>query len=303
MPRRKSLWRRQSNESILSATKVNAPDFPMTPCFYINLDRVPERRAFMEEQAERAGLGSDLHRLPATDGAMGCVIAEYKPHSWGPRWELTPSEVAVFDSHRRAWRAGLDRDAGPFVVCEDDLRLSSMFGKGLASALAVAKDGDVIKLDGVFHPRRYGPPVPTGPASAVRSILQTAPSAACYLVTPGAAAKMLKASDTFCDHLDDFVFDPSATWQIWQLDPAIAVQSTFSAAHTEDGVAGISERTQSEAAKARGPALYRGLKEMRRSLQRIYRVTIGDRTLLATGGFIGAVPLAADLGAYRSAAE
>ena len=271
----------------------------MTKILYINLDRVPERRVFMEEQAARAGVLDHLERLSATDGRSDAVIEGYAPHSWGPRWELTRSETAVFDSHRRAWRAGLET-AAPFVVMEDDALLSSRFREALDAVAAAAPADAIVKLDGVRKTGAYGPAREIGGGFALRAHLRITLSAASYFVMPEAARRLLAASESFCDHLDDFILNPVAAWEVLQLEPAVAVQGVLAAAET--GAAADSERTYHAATnhpKARGPFLYRLAKEFRRSGRRIARAGWGDRVLITRGGHVGAVPLAEDLPPYR----
>lgn len=274
----------------------------MTRLVCINLDRVPARWAFMSDEAARAGVADDLERLSATDGAAPGEIAGYEPHRWSPRWELTRSETAVFDSHRRAWARGLETGA-PFVVFEDDVHLSLRFRAGLSAAGSALRPGGVIKLDGVYQTGRYGPPEPLPDGFALRPLRQITHSAGCYLVSPEAARDMLNAARRFCDHLDDFVLNPAAPWAPRQLEPAIALQSVLAADRETPEVVSESERLSGSATrhgKARGPLAYRAAKEMRRTGRRLWRRTLGDRLLSATGGHIGAVPLAEDLGPYRA---
>ena len=271
----------------------------MTKILYINLDRVPERRVFMEEQAARAGVLDHLERLSATDGRSDAVIEGYTPHSWGPRWELTRSETAVFDSHRRAWRAGLET-AAPFVVMEDDVLFSSRFMEALKAARAAAPVGAIVKLDGVRKPGAYGPAREIGGGFSLRAHLRITHSAGAYLVMPEAARRLLATSESFCDHLDDFILNPAAAWEVFQLEPAVAAQGVLVEAET--GAAADSERTHhapTNHPKARGPFAYRLVKELRRSGRRIVRAAWGERALVARGGHVGAVPLSADLPPYR----
>ena len=44
----------------------------------------------------------------------------YSPKSWKAYWELTPTEVAVFESHRLLWEKCVKTNV-PFLICEDDI--------------------------------------------------------------------------------------------------------------------------------------------------------------------------------------
>lgn len=66
-----------------------------TPIFLINLDRSPDRLAFMQEQAERLGL--KLERISAVAGTRGL-----------PKW-LAPRFVSETGPGRRLQAAGTQR--------------------------------------------------------------------------------------------------------------------------------------------------------------------------------------------------
>lgn len=86
----------------------------------INLDRSPDRLAFMGGQLERLGLS--FTRLPATDGAaMSDEEFAQLGHSWFR--PLSRTEVACLVSHSRAWRKAVDEQK-TLLVLEDDVWLS-----------------------------------------------------------------------------------------------------------------------------------------------------------------------------------
>lgn len=274
----------------------------VTPIYYINLDRVPERRAFMEGQFAAQGLAAQ--RISAVDAFDNPQPPEYAPASWLDRWSLTTSEVACFESHRLAWRTIRDGAAPCGVVMEDDAILSAGFGAALEGLPEAALAADVIKLDGANQKRRLGgfrdvAGVP------LRPIEQTIGSAAAYLISRAAAAKLEARAARYCDHLDDYIFTPRADWAPMQLDPAVAVQGMF--VHEDpsarDQSVDKSERTSDtriNAGASRGPLRYRLSKEVKRSLRKLRWAMGGDTSRLASGGLIGFPPLADDLGRYRS---
>jgi GR25 family glycosyltransferase involved in LPS biosynthesis len=82
---------------------------------YINLDRSPSRRAAMEDQISRYGLGYYYRRFAAADGNVLKI-----PTS------LTESEAGCFTSHYLVARAHLDSSMPmPLHVVEDDCQFSS----------------------------------------------------------------------------------------------------------------------------------------------------------------------------------
>jgi len=275
--------------------------------YYINLDRVPDRAAFIEDQFRQIGLSSQLHRVSATDALTMSPQPSYCPHRWGPRWELSQSEVACFTSHRRTWEMVIKADLEHAVILEDDVLLSQEMEAAVQDiVLRGPKDFDVIKLDGVPQIGRYGEALPIGEARHVSEILQGMASAGCYLVSRRGAEWLLVNSISFCDHLDDFVFDPASGRKIMQLQSAVALQAMWSeqtGIEAMDYTVATSERTQDPLINrqiAKGPILYRLKKDLKRTGRKLARTLYQDRSLIASGGVIGAPQLAQDLGRYRS---
>ena len=114
--------------------------------YFINLDRAPERAAFVIKQCNKAGI-EGMVRVSATDAQKSDmkVTAYYRPERWGHYWQLTDTEIAVFLSHRAIWEriAVLDK---PAAVLEDDVILSYQLGQYL-EVLEGLRDFDLIKLD------------------------------------------------------------------------------------------------------------------------------------------------------------
>lgn len=270
--------------------------------FVINLDRVPERWTFVRDQFHMAGLTEGIERISATDAQAADFLAPgYAPHSWRDRWELTPGEQAIFESHRKLWHSIARDHPDGGVICEDDILVSRDF----ASVLRVLPEmrSGLVKLDGVNAARRYGPVRPEA-GLAVRAILETAPSAACYYVSQGAAGALLEASRTYCETLDDFLFSPQTVVPPVQVWPAVAVQGMFCDPESDTVPQLIAQSERSPQGNTRsahkGPASYRLLKEARRMHQRLTRRFGADKRLSARGGLTGWPPLAEDLPSYRA---
>lgn len=271
--------------------------------FYINLDRAPERRAHMNAELLRAGLGDDAVRHPATDARTMAPSRRYRPRSWGPYWTLLDWEVAVFEAHRAVWSRIADEGLRAAAILEDDVVLSTGLAQALGDLSAHAGAYDVAKLDGAPGPVRLGPVTRLG-GTAVRPVEQVLVSAAAYTISGAGARRALEASARFCDHIDDFLTRPRVGWRAVQLDPALAVQGMFlppERAARVPGTVALSERERANPVRAgyqRGPAPYRMWKEARRARRRLVRAAWSDRRLVAAGGRIGPIPLADDLGGY-----
>ena len=98
----------------------------MLEVYYINLDRSPERRAFMERQFDTIGVAAK--RLKAVDGRDLDPLGH--PHS-----SLSAPERGCLLSHRLAWTSLLESDATFAAVFEDDVRLSRDAGLFLTCLL------------------------------------------------------------------------------------------------------------------------------------------------------------------------
>ena len=272
--------------------------------YFINLDRAIERAAFLVEECNKAGI-ENVIRVSATDAQKSDmkIIANYRPESWGPYWQLTDTEIAVFESHRAIWESIAVLNT-PAVILEDDVILSRQLGHSL-SLLECSRDFEFIKLDAAPGPARLGfPHLING--IGLRPILQVLPSAAAYLLSPKGARNLLDRSTRYCDHVDDFLTRPNRGFRAFQLCPAMAIQGMFCEVHNELNVPPViakSERFASDQKTApldRGPAIYRAFKELRRALRRTAHKLGGDALNYARGGLNEPIPLAPDLPPYRS---
>ena len=271
--------------------------------YFINLDRVPERAEFMRAQFARAGIEqANRHSALDAHAVAGTISDRYTPHRWGPYWEMTPTEVAVMESHRAIWRR-VAETRRVSAIFEDDVLLAQSAGRIISDLSGDSAEYDLIKLDALAGTVRLGPKK-TVHGYELRPITHVLPSAAAYLITPEAAENLLLRSQTYCDHLDDFITRPSPGFRAYQISPAIAVQGMFA---DLSGLSGIdvlvqgSERTGSEAQKSkpgRGPVPYRLAKELRRAGRRLGRRLWQDRALANAGGYIGEVALSDDLPRY-----
>lgn len=272
----------------------------MTVTYYINLDRVPARRAYIEAHFSSRGL-SDVVRFSATDAKdpMALKDARFRP-GLGDRWDMPRSAIACFESHRRVWQAIADRGAAAAAVFEDDVLLSKAAAGVIDRLIASPGDYDVVKIDYSPKTLRFGPERDLN-GVAVRALLQTDLSAAGYVLSASGCRKLLDWSINYGDHLDDFIFTPRPDWRVFQAFPAVATQLMFKEqmpGHDPGKIVSKSERTSDPAINEKpnkGPVWFRLKKELIRAARKIYRRFFGDASLLWRGGYIGLIPLASDL--------
>ncbi|WP_170788594.1 glycosyltransferase family 25 protein [Ruegeria lacuscaerulensis] len=271
---------------------------PETGVFYINLDRVPARRDFMESQFDHAGL-SGATRFSAVDGQQPGALNQngYLPGS-GSRWGLKQSEIACFESHRAVWQAAVDQNLTAVAIFEDDVEMSTDAGRVIVDVLNHSTAYDFVKLD--YSPRslRFGAERDLGQVK-VRPMLEMAPSAAAYVVSQAACRKLLAWSTAYSDHLDDFVSLPRADWRMYQCFPAVGVQMIWSKQQAEivDEVK-VSERSQDQKTNSgldKGPTWFRLRRELLAAGRKLrWRMGVQTR-LLKQGGYVGFIPCADDL--------
>lgn len=114
--------------------------------FLINLDSSPDRLAFMEQQANQAGV--TLERFSAVRG-LEVRNGEVENSTFAPH--LSNGEVGCYASHLHIHRMILDRGLPYALVLEDDVLLDSDFAAVADAAVTVAPAGwDYIHLSSVI---------------------------------------------------------------------------------------------------------------------------------------------------------
>ncbi|WP_170425426.1 glycosyltransferase family 25 protein [Ruegeria arenilitoris] len=269
-----------------------------TGACYINLDRVPARRAFMEAQFAHCGLTSAT-RFSAIDAQNpDALIGNGYVPGTGSRWGLKTSEIACFESHRSVWKAAVDQNLQAVAVFEDDVEMSAQAGAAISGLLADAGAYDMVKLDYSPRPLRFGAETNIAGVPA-RPMLEMAPSAAAYVLSIDGCRKLLTWSERYSDHLDDFISIPRPDWQMYQCFPAFGVQMIWSKKqdHTVEEVK-VSERSQDRKINSgldKGPAWFRIRRELLAAQRKLYWRMGGQTRLLQSGGFVGFIPCAEDL--------
>lgn len=105
--------------------------------FVINLDKNPERLAFMQEQFRR--LGMDVERFPAVYGKALTKEELRRHHSRVRSYialqrKMEPPKVAVALSHSGVYQTIIDRNLPYALVLEDDVVMAPGFPEALARA-------------------------------------------------------------------------------------------------------------------------------------------------------------------------
>jgi glycosyl transferase family 25 len=196
----------------------------MMQTFLINLDRVPERLALMEERF--AAHGATFERVPAVDARL-LSDADIARHVdgigyWG---RLSRSEVACFLSHRLCWQRIADRDLPYALVLEDDVRLGEDVGELLAQIHWIPEDADLVKLETSLKPVWLDRSVAARVASrSVTRLYSSHDCTAAYVVSLATARRLLRETERFRDEVDELLFTErsalSRSLTIYQMDPA-----------------------------------------------------------------------------------
>lgn len=238
----------------------------------ISLTDAIERRAHISDQFARRRI--EFRFFDAVDGrSLDIGKTPYRAHS-GTRWLLTPSEVAVFESHRALWKMCVDRKWDHIVIFEDDILLCSDFLEAYQSLLSEIGPFDVVKLD--WHPGRaqilHGRKLSSG--HEIGRSTRTMSSAGCYMLSLRGARKLTAMAETYCDHADDFIFMPRVNWSPQQLYIPVAIQGCYVPAEDGDSrmssIVSSGQRDQGMAeAPFSGPWHFRTMREAGKAIRKI----------------------------------
>ena len=178
----------------------NMKVFDKSAIVFINLDRVPERRKFMENEFKIAGISNAI-RFSAIDGKKEGVLnqARFSPGA-GDRWNLPKSAIACFESHRAVWQIGVNQNLDAIVVFEDDVLLSSDISKIISGFVETSNQFDIIKLDIGGLKTKYAE-LSEIAGIPVRKILTRINSAGGYILSNSGAKKLLHRSKKYGDTL------------------------------------------------------------------------------------------------------
>jgi GR25 family glycosyltransferase involved in LPS biosynthesis len=209
--------------------------------FVIHLGRATQRRPQVEKLLTELHLPAGI--VDAVDGnalSREEIAAVYRRKLHRPRYpfDLRPTEIGCFLSHRKAWQAILDRELDAGLIVEDDVAVDgALYPRLLAFALANLGDKDVVR----FPYRGY---TDKGSVVAREGDLTLAEPRTIglgmqmQLVSAGAAAALLDATEIFDRPVDTtiqmpgvkgmrvLVARPTAIRQIGHLLGGTVVQKT-----------------------------------------------------------------------------
>lgn len=195
--------------------------------YCINLDRRPDRLAYMTEQFQRHSI--PFERISAVDGQDPLIAAEVEGlplMAEGVR--MSAGAYGCFKSHREAWLRLLDSGDSHAMVFEDDLLLA----EGLAEYLDtdwIPKDAQVVKMEtwGCRVHVDRGSKLRAGRRHLVR-LRSTHQGTGCYVISAKAAEYLLKETENSGHFIDRVLFaeesTPFKSMHVYQMTPAPVIQ-------------------------------------------------------------------------------
>lgn len=118
--------------------------------FIINLDRAPDRWAFVERSF--AGTGIEVCRVPGIDGKLLPQPCDDYPDALYHRYHgrpNTPGTTGCFLSHVKALKFFLETGDAHGIIVEDDAQLGPKFEKVMAEAMRYSGEWDILRLTGL----------------------------------------------------------------------------------------------------------------------------------------------------------
>lgn len=176
----------------------------MSDFYVISLLRSVQRRHTAQEQLNAAGI--DFEFLDGVDGVQGTheLLKRFDSRKfilWHGRPAL-PGEAGCYASHYLAWQKCVELQR-PIVVLEDDFVLSPNCNDGFEQAFSLSSQVDFIRLEQT----RPKPAVVawSNQDFVLKRFIKVPQCATCYLITPVAAAALIRASKTFFLPVDVFI--------------------------------------------------------------------------------------------------
>lgn len=185
----------------------------------INLERRPDRLAFMTRQLRALGL--PFERIEAIDGLGG---------DFGPdTLDITGIERACALSHRKAWQYFLESGQEHCLVLEDDMVLSPRLKNFLLAPSNIPPGVDVLRLETRLMRTKLGPRLSRTQNLSIHRMYSTHFGCGAYVVSRAFAAAAVRDLADFhlpVDHLIFGIGEPvfySAA--AYQLRPALGIQA------------------------------------------------------------------------------
>lgn len=186
----------------------------------INLQRRPDRLAFMAAQLDALGL--PFQRIEAVDGS-GSDARTHTP-------DLSTMEHACALSHRSAWQRFLETEHTHCLILEDDVILAQGLKRFLNDPANFPPGVEALRLETRFMRTRLGPGRRCRTRGfKIHQLHSTHYGAAAYVVTRGFAEAATRELAAFTHPIDHVIFGaaeacffPAAAYQ---LRPALCVQA------------------------------------------------------------------------------
>jgi glycosyl transferase family 25 len=189
--------------------------------YVINLARRPDRRAFMQEQADRLGLEFDY--IDAVDAQSPSENFDEIEVRTGSHGRISKGDLACTLSHRKFWRLFLESGAPHAVVLEDDAILSDDCGQFFADGGWIPPGADVVKLEryGRLRPMFMDRDARPAHGRRVGRFYGKCAGTAGYVVSVAGARMLLAATASVDDPIDQMMFNPGRSKLFGRLAPYI----------------------------------------------------------------------------------
>ncbi|MDB5714324.1 MAG: glycosyl transferase [Sphingomonadales bacterium] len=240
------------------------PDAMQT--YVINLDRSPERMAFVERRFGDLGLG--FTRITATDGNLLSsadlkTFADQRPRDGKRGWR--PGQIGCLMSHLEVWRHVAAAEQPYGLVAEDDVHLSDALPAFAATSEWIPPDAEIIRLETTGQWLSLGSVARKFQGRTVRRVRSAAWATGAYVIHRDAAARLLSINLALHGPVDEFLFNLGSSsvarsLVTYQLTPALAIQDKFN----DNGAApkGFGSDIETETLNGR----LRGLAALRRTI-------------------------------------
>ncbi|MBD0413533.1 glycosyltransferase family 25 protein [Oryzicola mucosus] len=240
--------------------------------YFINLDRSPERCAFMMGQFSHARV--DAERIRAVDGRT--VDMSAYTHT-----TLRPPEIGCLLSHRDAWEKFLETNEAFAAIFEDDARLSSDIARFLHSDDWVPPKAEIVKLDTMLYETAVSRRAREAFGRTIHRLSGEHVGAAGYIVSRNGAKKLLEVSAAAIVPIDIYLFcgPQLLAGSIYQVAPALVLQRSFFESDGEHAFKSLLEHV--ELAVKPPPPKPRGMRKVWREVSRPFiRLSVGLKTKL-----------------------
>jgi len=117
-------------------------------------------------------------------------------------YQLTPSEIGCFLSHRLAWIKCVEKDA-PVLILEDDFIFKPNFEQAIEALLLQYQDWDIARLQGLVE--TSDKPLHAGSDYQIVENFGDPLGATAYIIKPAAAKRLIRFSNEIYEPLDHFL--------------------------------------------------------------------------------------------------